>query len=63
MVSCGVIDSGRFSLVYMLLIASNLSPLVFEMVLLARHLADVSCFIGPSVPSGICCMEIHTEIV
>ena len=30
--------------------------------LLARHLADVSCFIGPSMPSGIC-MEIHTEIV
>ena len=31
-------------------------------LLLARHLADVSCFIGPSMPSGIC-MEIHTEIV
>ena len=29
-VSRGVISSGRFSLVYMLLIASNLSPLVFE---------------------------------
>ena len=32
------------------------------MPLLARHLADVSCYIGPSMPSGIC-MEIHTEIV
>ena len=31
-------------------------------LLLARHLADVSCFIGPSMPSGIC-MEIHTKIV
>ena len=31
-------------------------------LLLARHLADVSCFIGPPMPSGIC-MEIHTEIV
>ena len=31
-------------------------------LLLARHLADVSCYIGPSMPSGIC-MEIHTEIV
>ena len=31
-------------------------------LLLARHLADVSCCIGPSMPSGIC-MEIHTEIV
>ena len=31
-------------------------------LLLARHLADASCFIGPSMPSGIC-MEIHTEIV
>ena len=30
--------------------------------LLARHLADVSCYIGPSMPSGIC-MEIHTKIV
>ena len=30
--------------------------------LLARHLADVSCFIGPSMPSGIC-MEIHIEIM
>ena len=30
-------------------------------LLLARHLADVSCYIGPSMPSGIC-MEIHTEI-
>ena len=29
-VSCGVIGSGRFSLVYMLLIVSNLSPLVIE---------------------------------
>ena len=31
-------------------------------LLLARHLADVSCYIGPSMPSGIC-MEIHTKIV
>ena len=31
-------------------------------LLLARHLADVSCYMGPSMPSGIC-MEIHTEIV
>ena len=31
-------------------------------LLLARHLADVSCYIGPSMTSGIC-MEIHTEIV
>ena len=31
-------------------------------LLFARHLADVSCYIGPSMPSGIC-MEIHTEIV
>ena len=31
-------------------------------LLLARHLADVSCYIGPSMPSGIG-MEIHTEIV
>ena len=31
-------------------------------LLLARHLADVSCYIGPSMPSEIC-MEIHTEIV
>ena len=31
-------------------------------LLLARHLADVSCFIGPSMPSEIC-MEIHTKIV
>ena len=31
-------------------------------LLLAQHLADVSCYIGPSMPSGIC-MEIHTEIV
>ena len=31
-------------------------------LLLARHLADVSCFIGPSMPSGIY-MEIHTKIV
>ena len=31
-------------------------------LLLAWHLADVSCYIGPSMPSGIC-MEIHTEIV
>ena len=31
-------------------------------LLLARHLADVSCYIGPSMPSGIC-MEIHTEIM
>ena len=31
-------------------------------LLLARHLVDVSCFIGPSMPSGIC-MEIHTKIV
>ena len=31
-------------------------------LLLARHLADVSCYIGPSMPSGIF-MEIHTEIV
>ena len=32
------------------------------MLLIARHLADVSCYIGPSMPSGIC-MEIHIEIV
>ena len=32
------------------------------MLLLARHLADVSCFIGLSMPFVIC-MEIHTEIV
>ena len=31
-------------------------------LLLARHIADVSCYIGPCMPSGIC-MEIHTEIV
>ena len=31
-------------------------------LILARHLADVSCFIGPSMPSEIC-MEIHTKIV
>ena len=31
-------------------------------LLLAWHLADVLCYIGPSMPSGIC-MEIHTEIV
>ena len=31
-------------------------------LLLAGHLADVSCYIGPHVPSGIC-MEIHTKIV
>ena len=31
-------------------------------LLLARHLADVSCYIGPSMPSGIC-MEIHITIV
>ena len=31
-------------------------------LLLARHLADVSCFIGPYMPSGTC-MEIHKEIV
>ena len=31
-------------------------------LLLARHLADVSCFIGPSMPSAIG-MEIHTKIV
>ena len=31
-------------------------------LLLARHLPDASCYIGPSMPSGIC-MEIHTEIV
>ena len=31
-------------------------------LLLARHLADVSCYIGPSMPCGIC-MEIHTGIV
>ena len=31
-------------------------------LLLTQHLADVSCFIGPFMPSGIC-MEIHTEIV
>ena len=30
--------------------------------LLARHLADVSCFIGPSMPSWIC-MEIDTKIM
>ena len=30
--------------------------------LLARHLAYVSCFIGPSMPCGIC-LEIHTKIV
>ena len=29
---------------------------------LARHLADVSCYIGPPMPSVIC-MEIQTEIV
>ena len=33
-----------------------------SMLLLARHLADVSCYIGPSMPFGIC-MEIHTKIV
>ena len=31
-------------------------------LLLARHLADVSCYIAPSMPSGIC-MEIHIKIV
>ena len=31
-------------------------------LLLARHLADVSCYMGPSMPSGIC-MEIHKKIV
>ena len=31
-------------------------------LLLAQHLVDVSCFIGPSMPSGIC-MEIHTKIM
>ena len=31
-------------------------------LLLARHPADVSCYIGPSMPSGIC-MKIHTKIV
>ena len=31
-------------------------------LLFARHLADVSCYIGPSMPSGIS-MEIHTKIV
>ena len=31
-------------------------------LLLARHLTDVSCLIGPSMPSGIC-MEIHAKIV
>ena len=31
-------------------------------LLLARHLADVSCYIGPSMPNGIC-MEIYTKIV
>ena len=30
-------------------------------LLLAQHLVDVSCYIGPSMPSGIC-MEIHTKI-
>ena len=30
-------------------------------LLLARHLADVLCYIGPSMPSGIC-VEIHIEI-
>ena len=28
-------------------------------LLLARHLADVSCYTGPSMPSGIC-METHS---
>ena len=31
-------------------------------LLLTQHLADASCFIGPSTPSGIC-MQIHTKIV
>ena len=31
-------------------------------LLLAQHLVDVSCFIGPSMPSGIC-MEIHSKTV
>ena len=30
-------------------------------LLLTQHLAAVSCYIGPSMPSGIC-MEIHTKI-
>ena len=42
----------------------HMTPFVLDCftLLLARHLADVSCYIGPSMPSGIC-MEIHTEIV
>ena len=31
-------------------------------LLLARHVVDVSCYIGRSMPSGIC-MEIHSKIM
>ena len=41
--------------------SSTCMPLHCFTLLLARHLADVSFYIGPSMPSGIC-MEIHTKI-